>query len=194
MLGMVLLGSLFLTRTLVAERPQFGELPFAFLGAGFMLVETKAITELGLTFGNTWQVIGIVIAGVLIMAFLANAAVHRFDLRRPHAAYALLLASLAVGWFVSRVGGFPPTLAGRTASAALLTSPLVFSGIVFSTLLGTRGSIAAVMAANLLGAMAGGLLEYNSMYFGFRFLYLLAMALYAIAWAQTIVGRRAAPS
>ena len=50
------------------------------------------------------------------------------------------------------------------------------------------------MAANLLGAMAGGLLEYNSMYFGFRFLYLLAMALYAIAWAQTIVGRRAAPS
>jgi hypothetical protein len=47
------------------------------------------------------------------------------------------------------------------------------------------------MAANLLGAMAGGLLEYNSMYFGFRFLYLLAMALYAVAWAQTIVGRPA---
>ncbi len=184
MLGMVLLGSLFLTRTLVAERPHFGELPFAFLGAGFMLVETKAITELGLTFGNTWQVIGIVIAGVLIMAFLANAAVHRFGLRRPHAAYALLLGSLAVGWFVSRAGGFPPTLVGRTASAALLTSPLFFSGIVFSTLLGTRGSIAAVMAANLLGVMAGGLLEYNSMYFGFRFLYLLAMALYAVAWAQ----------
>ena len=193
MLGMVLLGSLFLTRTLVAERPHFGELPFAFLGAGFMLVETKAITELGLTFGNTWQVIGIVIAGVLIMAFLANAAVHRFDLRRPHVAYALLLVSLAAGWFVSRAGGFPPTLAGRIASAALLTSPLFFSGIVFSTLLGTRGAIAAVMAANLLGAMAGGLLEYNSMYFGFRFLYLLAMVLYAIAWAQTIVGRRAAP-
>jgi len=141
MLGMVLLGSLFLTRTLVAERPQFGELPFAFLGAGFMLVETKAITELGLTFGNTWQVIGIVIAGVLIMAFLANAAVHRFDLRRPHAAYVLLLVSLAAGWFVSRAGGFPPTLAGRIASAALLTSPLFFSGIVFSTLLGTRGPL-----------------------------------------------------
>jgi len=99
-----------------------------------------------------------------------------------------------VGWFVARGGGFPPTTAGRIASAAILTSPLFFSGIVFSTLLGTRGSIAAVMAANLLGAMAGGLLEYNSMYFGFRFLYLLAMALYAIAWAQTIVGRRAAPS
>ena len=191
MLGMVLFGSLFLTRTLVAERPRFGELPFAFLGAGFMLVETKAITELGLTFGNTWQVIGFVIAGVLIMAFLANAAVHRFDLRRPHGAYALLLGSLAVGWFVARAGGFPPTPAGRIASAALLTSPLFFSGIVFSTLLGARASVTAVMAANLLGAMAGGLLEYNSMYFGFRFLYLLAMVLYAIAWAHMLVSRRA---
>ncbi len=191
MLGMVLFGSLFLTRTLVAERPRFGELPFAFLGAGFMLVETKAITELGLTFGNTWQVIGFVIAGVLIMAFLANAAVHRFDLRRPHGAYALLLGSLVVGWFVARAGGLPPTPAGRIASAALLTSPLFFSGIVFSTLLGARASVTAVMAANLLGAMAGGLLEYNSMYFGFRFLYLLAIVLYAIAWAQTLVSRRA---
>ena len=189
MLGMVLLGSLFLTRTLVAERPRFGELAFAFLGAGFMLVETKAITELGLTFGNTWQVIGIVIAGVLIMAFLANAAVHRFDLRRPHVAYALLLGSLAVGWLVSRAGGLPSTAAGRIASVALLTSPLFFSGIVFSTLLGARGSVAAVMAANLLGAMAGGLLEYNSMYFGFRFLYLLAMALYAVAWGYPLVRR-----
>jgi hypothetical protein len=133
-----------------------------------------------------------VIAGVLIMAFLANAAVHRFGLRRPHVAYALLLGSLALGWFVARAGGLPSTAAGRIASAALLTSPLFFSGVVFSTLLGTRGSVAAVMAANLLGAMAGGLLEYNSMYFGFRFLYLLAMALYAVAWVQTLVGRRAA--
>ena len=34
---------------------------FFFLGAGFMLVETKAITELGLLFGNTWQVVGVTI-------------------------------------------------------------------------------------------------------------------------------------
>jgi hypothetical protein len=104
-------------------------------------------------------------------------------------AFALLLGSLAVGWLVARAGGLPPTTAGRIASAALLTSPLFFSGIVFSTLLGTRGSVAAVMAANLLGAMAGGLLEYNSMYFGFRFLYLLAMALYAVAWGYPLVRR-----
>ena len=43
-----------------------------FLGAGFMLVETKGITELALVYGSTWFVVSIVIACVLIMAYLAN--------------------------------------------------------------------------------------------------------------------------
>jgi hypothetical protein len=33
-----------------------------------------------------------------------------------------------------------------------------------------------------MGALFGGLMEYNSMYFGFSFLYLLAMAFYFLAW------------
>jgi hypothetical protein len=36
--------------------------------------------------------------------------------------------------------------------------------------------------------MLGGLLEYNSMYFGFRFMYLLALGFYGLAfvhWALT---------
>jgi hypothetical protein len=59
---------------------------------------------------------------------------------------------------------------------------MLFSGIVFSTLLGARGEISGIMAVNLLGAMTGGLLEYNSMYLGFRALYLIAMGLYAAAF------------
>jgi hypothetical protein len=38
-----------------------------------------------------------------------------------------------------------------------------------------------ILAMNLLGAMCGGLLEYNSMYFGFQFLYLVAAGLYSLA-------------
>src|SRR5260370_11810860 len=113
MLGMVLIGSLFLTRTLVAERPRFGELAFAFLGAGFMLVETKAITEMGLTFGNTWQVIGIVIAGILTMAFLGNCAVQWLNVKRPLVPYLFLFAALTVGWYVARSGGVAATAFGR---------------------------------------------------------------------------------
>jgi len=105
----------------------------------------------------------------------------RFRIERPLVAYLLLLASLGVGWFVARSGGFPSTPLGRLETALVLTSPILFSGIVFSTLLGSRGQIAGVMAVNLLGAMGGGLLEYNSMYFGFRALYLLAIVLYSAA-------------
>jgi hypothetical protein len=191
-LGMVLLGALALTANFVSERPRSSELSFFLLGAGFMLVETKAITELGLTFGSTWEVIAVVIAGVLLMAFLANAVVQKFGIRRPQLAFILLLASLAAGWLVMGAGGFASTVGGRVATVLLLTCPMFFSGIVFSTLLGARGSVSAVMSANLLGAMCGGLLEYNSMYFGFRFLYLVAMGFYGLALAHWALSRRPA--
>ncbi len=157
-------------------------LAFFFLGAGFMLVETKGITELGLAFGNTWHVIGIVIAGILFMAFLANLVVDRFRLKSLALPFTLLLASLAIGFFISKAGGFPPTPLGRLATVVVLTFPLFFSGIAFSTLLRFAPAVAGAMAMNVLGAMGGGLLEYNAMYFGFRFLYLLAGVLYVAAF------------
>jgi len=169
--------------------PGTGLAPFFLLGAGFMLVETKAITELGLAFGNTWHVIGIAIIGILLMAFLANAVVAFAGFRRVWPAYLLLLASLALGYALVRRGGFAPTASGRLAAAAVLTCPMFFSGIIFSTLLRSGGSIARIMAANLLGAMLGGFLEYNAMYFGFGFLYLLAMGLYALAFVSGLWRR-----
>jgi hypothetical protein len=80
---------------------------------------------------------------------------------------------------------------GRLGTTALLTSPMFFSGIVFSTLLASRRQIAGIMALNLLGAMAGGMLEYNSMYFGFRFLYLLAMGCYLLAFLFGLASGKA---
>jgi hypothetical protein len=48
------------------------------------------------------------------------------------------------------------------------------------------------MSANLFGAMCGGLLEYNAMYFGFQTLYWLAVGLYAGAFASSLLTRQAA--
>jgi hypothetical protein len=155
-----------------------------------MLVETKGITELGLALGNTWQVIGIVIAGVLLMAFLANGVVAVLRIRRPLVPYILLFASLAAGLAIARSGGFAPTAAGKLATVLVLTCPLFFSGIVFSTLIAGTQGLAGAMALNLLGAMCGGLLEYNAMYFGFQFLYWLAVVLYLAAALTTLVRRK----
>jgi hypothetical protein len=194
MVTLVLALSLLLFWNFLPERPVTRNVPFGLLGAGFMLVETKGITELGLTFGNSWQVIGVVIAGILVMAFLANWVVKRFAISGPLMWYGLLFASLGVGWWVARSGGFSSTVGGRIGTAVLLTSPLFFSGVVFSTLLKTRGEISGVMSANLFGAMCGGLLEYNSMYFGFRFLYLMAAGLYLVAFIWELAGSRWARS
>ena len=197
MIGLILVLSLGLAGNFLHEAPKFSNMSFLWLGVGFMLIETKNITEMGLTFGNTWQVIGFVIVGILTMAFLGNYATYRLDIKRPYVPYVLLWAALALGWWVSSSGGFPSTPLGRLETAVVLALPFVFSGIVFSTLLSsTKGQVSGAMAMNLLGAICGGLLEYNSMYFGFRSLYLVAFVCYLLALLSdlALTSPRGAPS
>ncbi len=187
---MVVLGSLLLIRWLLRTQVSLyvSNLEFLLLGAGFMLVETKAITELGLTFGNSWHVVGIAVAGILAMAFFANAVVSAFNLTAVTPSYVLLSIALGVGYYVSAWGGFSPTVPGKVATVVVLTLPVFFSGIIFSALLARGGNIAMIMSANLLGAMCGGLLEYSSIFFGFKFLYLLAIGIYAVSFAWGFFG------
>ena len=63
----------------------------------------------------------------------------------------------------------------------LLTLPILFSGIAFSKEILKINSASQALSANILGAMFGGFLEYNSMYFGFGSLYILAGAIYFLA-------------
>lgn len=189
MLALVLGISVFLFFSFMREKPKLNHAAFFFMGAGFMLIETKAITELGLAFGNTWQVIGIVIAAILGMAYGANLAVEKLGLRRPLIPFLLLIGSIGVGLAVAKAGGLASTPAGQVAAVVVLTMPMFFSGIVFSTLLAGTRDVAPALATNLLGAMAGGLLEYNSMFFGFQFLYWIAIAVYAAALVSALTRR-----
>jgi len=191
-LGMVLLLSYtFVRKTIGWNEPvERGYVPFFFLGSGFMLVETKAITELGLHLGGTWFVIATTILMVLLMAFLANLMVQRKLVPRTGIAYAGLLASLVVGYFSARnheLISFASPFVTLAIACVLLTIPLFFSGMVFSTLIGKPNiNISTALAYNLMGALFGGLMEYNSMYFGFAFLYLLAIGFYGLAWVFSL--------
>jgi hypothetical protein len=124
------------------------------------------------------------------MAFFGNCAVSWLNIRRPLAPYLLLWAALAIGYFIARSGGFGSTPLGRLETVIVLTCPLFFSGIVFSTQLTAEGNISGMMATNLLGAICGGLLEYNPMYFGFRWLYLAATVCYLLAFLSNLTIRR----
>lgn len=161
--------------------------PCFFLGAGFMLVETKGITELALVYGSTWIVISVVITAILVMAFLANSLIIKYGNPKPLITYGLLFISLAAGLGLTFVNlsSLTPWL-GRVIMTTLLTLPLFFSGFAFSSELDRSASVAVALSSNLLGAMLGGFLEYNSMYFGFRSLYILALVAYGLAFVGSI--------
>jgi hypothetical protein len=96
--------------------------------------------------------------------------------------YALLLASLGLSlWFPSINGGIHGEWTSRLLATGIITLPLFFSGLVFSSEMNSARSVAAAFGSNLIGAMLGGCLEYNSMYFGYRSLYVLALAIYALS-------------
>jgi hypothetical protein len=147
--GMLVIFGIMLVVGLAPARPRRSQTPFFFLGAGFMLIETKGITELGLTLGNTWQVIGVVIAGILAMAFLANWCAQHWRAVRQEPFYLLLLASLALGWFVADRGGFSASLLGRIAAVVILTLPMFFSGLIFSSLLRSTADLVGLDGGQL---------------------------------------------
>lgn len=189
-LALLAASMVFVRQTIPEAQRQFSGSCF-FLGAGFMLVETKGITELALVYGSTWIVISAVVAAILVMAFLANLLVMKFGTPRPALTYGLLIASLITGLCLSRqsVAALSPW-SGRLILTALLTLPLFFSGVAFSAELKKSASVGIALASNLLGAMLGGFLEYNSMYFGFRSLYGVAMAMYILAFVFAIRAKR----
>ena len=68
----------------------------------------------------------------------------------------------------------------------LLTCPIFFSGLAFSSLLRKAHDFSRAMGQNVLGAMFGGVLEYHSMVFGFSALYLVAIVLYVAAFLTSL--------
>jgi spermidine synthase len=155
---------------------------FFCMGAGFLLLETQVISRLALFFGTTWQVNGIVISAMLAALLLANAVVERIPkLAAPKWNLGALLAGLALAYWVpfERIGG-PPAIAG-TVAIVVFSVPVVFAGMLFASQFCAAASKSAALGANLLGAVAGGLMENLSLLLGMRALLLIAIGVYAVA-------------
>tara|TARA_B100000787_G_C16189713_1_gene296717 strand:+ start:206 stop:2602 length:2397 start_codon:yes stop_codon:yes gene_type:complete len=172
----------FLNKVIKIKTSNFSASCF-FLGAGFMLVETKGITEIAKIYGSTWVVISIVIAAVLFMSFVANLIVMKKIKISSTSAYSLLLISLITGYYLFTQDSvtISPNI-NKVLMPIILTLPILFSGIAFSKELLKLQSISQALSSNILGAMVGGFLEYNSMYFGFSNLYILAGVIYLSAF------------
>jgi spermidine synthase len=192
LIAVLLTASLVLSaRVLQSPGRLVPSLPCFFLGAGFMLIETRSITELGLLYGSTWQVVSITIVAVLIMAFAANFIIFKRGSPPIAITYGLLVLSLVVGL---AAGGGIFRLSGHLellVRTAIITLPLFFSGFAFSSEIHRSGNVAGALSSNLLGAVFGGFLEYASMRFGFQALYVIGGIIYIIAFVTTF--RRSTP-
>ena len=85
-----------------------------------MLLETKSIIQFALLWGSTWVVASLAIASVLTMALIANAVVARKTITRPWLVGGVLVALLALNFFVP-IGRV--SFDSRAAESRLLRRP-----------------------------------------------------------------------
>jgi spermidine synthase len=106
-----------------------------FLGAGFLLLETKAVTELSLLFGSTWIVNAVVITAFLVMGLLANTLM-MFGGESRRWSYIALFVLLAIDLVLpyALFNNLPNTT--RTLVAATFAAlPVFFSGLILLPLI-----------------------------------------------------------
>ena len=83
--------------------------PMFFMGAGFMLIETKSVTEMSLLFGSTWTVNLLVFASILVMVLIANLVVQRRAPGRTLPLFAGLFVALALAYATGTSSRYPLT-------------------------------------------------------------------------------------
>ncbi len=172
-------------------RRQAPSLFYFAMGAGFMLLETQAISRLALYFGTTWQVNGIVISVLLTALLAANLAVEHFpkSVSSVWIVVPLLVGLMAVYWLpFAQMQGSPAVVGMMVAGVFFI--PVVFAGLLFSLEFRDELSPAAALGANVLGAVVGGLLENLSLILGMRGLIPITIGIYCIAAIALSLRRR----
>jgi hypothetical protein len=165
-------------------RPMVRYADLFFMGAAFLLLETKSVVQFALLFGTTWFVNALVFLGVLLSVLLAIEVERRVRIGRPLLLLMVLFAGLLVAWLVpaeALLGLSPgPRLA---AAVALAFFPIFVANLIFAERFRDTADPTAAFGSNLLGAMAGGALEYLSLITGYRALLIVVAVLYAAAYA-----------
>jgi spermidine synthase len=163
---------------------------FFFLGAGFLLLEAQSVSKMALLFGTTWIVNSIVISMLLLLIVGANLLVNWRE-RIPYwIPYGGIFTALAAAWTIPLQTFFLYPIAFKAMVAGLvLCLPVFFAGIIFIRSFARAGFASEALGSNLLGALAGGLLESLSLWTGLRSLLLIAAVLYLASALSLKMGR-----
>ena len=188
-LALILFVSLLLVR--VVGGPLSGmrsHLDLFFMGVAFLLLETKNVVQFALLFGTTWLVNALVFGGVMLSVLLAVIISRRVVIKKLLIPYVLLGVALVVGWLIPQSSLLSLGLPLRLLTACVLAfAPIFLANVIFAQRFRDTSDSANAFAANLIGAMVGGVLEYSSLLIGYRNLLIVALLLYI---AAGVSGRR----
>jgi hypothetical protein len=160
-----------------------------FMGAAFLLLETRSITTFALLFGTTWLVNALVFTGVLLAVLAAIEVTQRIGrtISRKIILPALF-GSLAIAFLIPNAALLGLPVPVRLVVATVLAfAPIFFANLLFTSRFKDAKNPTAAFAANLFGAMVGGCLEYLSLILGYQLLLVVAALLYL---AAVLVGQR----
>jgi hypothetical protein len=166
------------------------KLPYFFMGAGFFLIETNNVIALSLLYGSSWVVNGMVATGILLLILLGNLTCMLTQKPRFPIVFALLFLNLVVAYLVSPEDFLKirsPFLQGDLAVPVFL-GPIYFASLVFGNLIKRENNLYQAYGSNLLGAVIGGSLEYFSLVMGIKFLLILTLAFYALAFVFLVTS------
>ena len=151
-------------------------------GLAFLLIETKFVTTMNLVWGATWLTSAVVFGAILAMILIATVLMQLRPLPWAWAAAGLVLALFATYLVPTEA------LVGRSTAVRLLLSvlmvggPIFFASVCFALRFRVRPAADIAFGWNLLGAVAGGLLEFFSMSLGLKALTLIAILAYLSAF------------
>jgi SAM-dependent methyltransferase len=159
-----------------------------FLGAAFMLLETRAVVQMALLFGSTWLVNSAVFFTVLVLILLANLYVLKAQRVRLFWHYVGLLIFLIAGALIPVDVFLGGGILWRYAAPCILAlGPMLFAGVIFAQSFRDAKTPDLAFGSNIAGSVLGGLAESFSMLLGFQHLLLLAMLFYLLsAWSPRL--------
>jgi predicted RNA methylase len=155
---------------------------FFFLGAAFLLLEVQNVSKASVVLGNTWLVNAVIISGVLTMVLLSNLLVAKCPALPSAWVYlALCCTCLGLYWVDLSRFAFLPYMTKAAIVGGLTSLPMLFSGILFIQSLAAAPRKDRALGANLMGALAGGLLQSVTFVTGIRALLLIVVGFYVAA-------------
>jgi len=187
-IALILLASALAVRAISGPfRAMRSSLDLFFMGAAFLLLETKSVVQFALLFGTTWFVNALVFAGILLSVLLAIEVAKRTE-PNPRFLYGVLAVTIAIAFVVPESALLQLAVVPRfLVAVAIAFGPVFCANLVFAERFETVERPTVAFGANLLGAMIGGTLEYASLVTGYRALLIAAALLYGLAFLS---GRR----